>query len=153
MGSAVNVFVACHDIIDFSACRSNGIDVCICFRYRLGRQHGCDCERYAFGCHSVRKMNASLPQKLTPNRSFFQVVCLLGYSLAPMLVASILGLIVPSLIARSIFVSVGFVWSTLASVNFVAGLVPDGRKALAVYPICLFFMCISWMVLISGKRS
>jgi len=102
---------------------------------------------------SLYETNASIPKKLTPNRSFFQVVCLLGYSLAPMLVASILGLIVPSLIARSIFVSVGFLWSTLASVNFVAGLVPDGRKALAVYPICLFFMCISWMVLISGKRS
>lgn len=34
----------------------------------------------------------------------------------------------------------------LASVGFFAGVVPDGRKALALYPVILFYVVIGWMI-------
>ena len=33
-----------------------------------------------------------------------------------------------------------------ASVGFLAACVPEDRKALAVYPVLLFYLCIGWMI-------
>ena len=44
---------------------------------------------------------------------------------------------------------VGFTWATGASVNFMAELLPEDRKALGVYPVWLFYVAIAWLILIS----
>lgn len=37
----------------------------------------------------------------------------------------------------------------LASMNFFSGTqLPESRKMLAVYPICLFFFVLAWMIMI-----
>ncbi|XP_077861481.1 protein YIPF6-like isoform X2 [Saccoglossus kowalevskii] len=87
--------------------------------------------------------------------SFFQSVCVLGYCVLPLNVALIvcrLVLLAPEqttalFVIRFAIVFVGFVWSTFASMAFLADSQPINRKALAVYPICLFYFIIGWMIL------
>jgi len=45
-----------------------------------------------------------------------------------------------------------FVWSTGASVGFLAGMVPPERKFLAVYPVLLFYLVLSWMIIVHFKK-
>lgn len=93
-------------------------------------------------------LNASL---LGGNVSFFQSVCLLGYCVFPLFVASIISLVFSSLLVRLVAVGAGFAWSTFASYGFMAQMVPASRKALAVYPVFLFYLVLSWMILIRGS--
>mmetsp|Transcript_107625 Transcript_107625/g.312992 ORF Transcript_107625/g.312992 Transcript_107625/m.312992 type:complete len:193 (-) Transcript_107625:1472-2050(-) len=85
--------------------------------------------------------------------SFFQSVCILGYCVFPLDVACFAGLLVKgmftnTIVTRTIIVSVGFVWSTRASVVFMSQIIAPERKVLAVFPVFLFYIFISWMVLI-----
>merc|ERR1712008_384675 len=82
---------------------------------------------------AVVTVNALL---LGGNISFFQSVCLLG----------------GPLIWRMVVVAVCFFWSTGASLGFMGELVPPNRKALAVYPLFLFYTAISWLILSAAKR-
>lgn len=56
-------------------------------------------------------------------------------------------LIAKSHLFRGIIVLVSFIWSVKASVGFMAQLCPEDRKALGVYPVLLFYITLSWMVL------
>lgn len=108
--------------------------------------------------------------------SFFQSVCVLGYCVFPLnlatLLCMVLKVVVSHVLLRLVIVAVGFLWSTrgmspfstasskrhappltslmsrAASVVFMSKLVPPKRKALTVYPVLLFYLFISWMVLI-----
>jgi hypothetical protein len=80
--------------------------------------------------------------------SFFQSVCVLGYCLFPLALSSIVVLFWSNIVFRLIVVGVGFFWSTGASVGFMGELVPKARRMLSVYPVFLFYLCLSWMVLI-----
>ena len=86
-------------------------------------------------------------QNKKQNRSFFQSVCVLGYCLFPVNVASLSCLIISSRLFRGLVVLGAFVWSVKASVGFMAQLCPDDRRALGVYPVLLFYVTLSWMVL------
>lgn len=79
--------------------------------------------------------------------SFFQSVCVLGYCLFPINIASLLCTMITHHITRGIIVVLGLFWSVKASVGFMAQLVPLDRKALGVYPVLLFYVTLSWMVL------
>ncbi|MEE6525084.1 hypothetical protein FKM82_024884 [Ascaphus truei] len=86
--------------------------------------------------------------------SFFQSLCVLGYCILPLTVAMLvcrLLLIASSntvtFIIRLVVVATMFAWSTLASTAFLADSQPPNRRALAVYPIFLFYFVISWMIL------
>mmetsp|Transcript_64643 Transcript_64643/g.114986 ORF Transcript_64643/g.114986 Transcript_64643/m.114986 type:complete len:213 (+) Transcript_64643:80-718(+) len=81
--------------------------------------------------------------------SFFQSVCVLGYCIAPLVLAAFLSLLLQMIWLKVIFVIVGFSWATRASVGFMKELVPEDRKALGVYPVWLFYVAIAWMILIS----
>lgn len=88
------------------------------------------------------------------NISFFQSICVLGYCVFPLTVALIICRIVliaaqttPLFIIRFITVVVAFAWSTFASTAFLADSQPTNRKALAVYPIFLFYFIISWLII------
>ena len=44
--------------------------------------------------------------------------------------------------------AIGYVWSTRASVVFIAGCIGEKRRTLAVYPVFLFYIIIAWMIMI-----
>ncbi|KAH7954090.1 hypothetical protein HPB49_015474 [Dermacentor silvarum] len=87
--------------------------------------------------------------------SFFQSVCVLGYCLlAPCVALVICRLIllagnqtVGLFILRFFVTMLGFGWAVFASTAFLADSQPSSKKALAVYPICLFYFVISWLIL------
>jgi len=85
--------------------------------------------------------------------SFFQCVCVLGYCVFPLLLACIAIYFIfefyNHVAVRLGVAAGGFVWSTAASIGFMAGLVPADRKALAVYPVFLFYLVLSWMVVVN----
>lgn len=87
------------------------------------------------------------------NISIFQSVCVLGYCLTPCALALLVCRII--LLAeqttflfflRLIVAGGGFGWATYASIIFLGDSQPANRKALAVYPIFLFYFIISWLV-------
>ncbi|KAG8230403.1 hypothetical protein J437_LFUL010204 [Ladona fulva] len=93
------------------------------------------------------------------NISFFQSVCVLGYCLLPTAIALVICKIL--LLAkqtailfaiRLLMTVIGFGWATFASVKFLGDSQPPSRKALAVYPIFLFYFVISWLI-ISHSQS
>jgi len=88
------------------------------------------------------------------NISFFQSVCVLGYCLLPLVVSLLVCriiLLMPVntflLVLRLLVVLAGFVWSTFASMQFLGDCNPPNKKALAVYPMFLFYLVIGWMVI------
>lgn len=95
---------------------------------------------------AVVSMNSTL---LGGKVSFYQSVCVLGYCIFPLVLASIISLFVPYVIFRFIFVGIAFTWSTYASMGFLDNVSLNNRRVLAVYPIFLFYFIIAWMVLIS----
>lgn len=103
----------------------------------------------------IGSMVVTLNSKLLGgNISFFQSVCVLGYCLLPTAIALILCRIILIaqqttllFILRFIITMIGFLWATYASMVFLGDSQPTGRKALAVYPIFLFYFVISWLVI------
>ncbi|XP_015436781.1 PREDICTED: protein YIPF6 isoform X2 [Dufourea novaeangliae] len=103
----------------------------------------------------IGSMVVTLNSKLLGgNISFFQSICVLGYCLLPTAIALIVCRVI--LIAeqttflfslRFIISKIGFAWATYASMAFLGDSQPVGRKALAVYPIFLFYFVISWLVI------
>ena len=53
-----------------------------------------------------------------------------------------------SFILRAACVIIGCGWCTRASSGFLADVLVPARKTLAVYPVCLFYALIGWMVLV-----
>jgi len=100
---------------------------------------------------SVVTFNSKL---LGGNISFFQSVCVLGYCVLPLTLALIACKILLAIsdVSTTIFaircavVVASLVWSCFASLAFLGDTQPHNRKPLAVYPICLFYLFISWMV-------
>eukprot|EP00298_Acanthocystis_sp_HF-20_P000020 c10017_g1_i1.p1 GENE.c10017_g1_i1~~c10017_g1_i1.p1 ORF type:complete len:186 (+),score=33.37 c10017_g1_i1:51-608(+) len=82
------------------------------------------------------------------NISFFQSVCVLGYCIFPLLVASFVCLFWSNIIFHLIVTLLAFGWSTTASVGFMRTMVPPDREALAVYPVFLFYLFIAWMIIV-----
>jgi len=99
---------------------------------------------------AVVTVNALL---LGGNISFFQSVCVLGYCIFPLNLASVICLVGGHILWRVFVVAVCFFWSTGASLGFMGELVPPNRKALAVYPLFLFYTAIGWLILVAAKRN
>ncbi|KAJ9086705.1 hypothetical protein DSO57_1000963 [Entomophthora muscae] len=85
--------------------------------------------------------------------SFLQSVCILGYCLFPLVAASLLSVIFSFFWARISFSLLGFGWAVYASIGFLSDSSLPNRKALAVYPIFLFYFFISWVILISHSNN
>jgi len=99
---------------------------------------------------AVVTVNALL---LGGNISFFQSVCVLGYCIFPLNIAAVVCLAGGHITWRIFVVAVCFFWSTGASLGFMGELVPPNRKALAVYPLFLFYTSIGWLILVAARRS
>eukprot|EP00946_MAST-07B_sp_MAST-7B-sp1_P003558 g3558.t1 len=87
-------------------------------------------------------------QLLGGNISFFQSVCVLGYCIFPLNVASVLCFFVSHWLFRVVVGVFCYAWSTRASVMFMGAMVEEKRRLLATYPVFLFYIVILWMILI-----
>lgn len=94
---------------------------------------------------AVVTLNAAL---LGGKISCLQSVCVLGYCLAPLNIASLVCRAWNNKPFQLAVVAVCFCWATRASVGFMAQLVPEDRKALGVYPVLLFYLTIAWMIIV-----
>ena len=92
-------------------------------------------------------MNAQL---LGGKLSFFQSLSVLGYSLAPLVLAAALGWAWGNPGWRAVTVVVGWAWAARAAVVFVSPLVPPARRALALYPVVLFLTSVAWLVFVGA---
>ena len=88
--------------------------------------------------------------------SLFQTVCVLGYCFLPLVLAAAFGWILNrfssgtlNMILKGAAIGVALVWSTKASVGFMSELVPEDRRALAVYPVWLLYVAMSWIIFLS----
>jgi len=85
--------------------------------------------------------------------SFFQSVCVLGYSVFPMtLAALIIGLLRLTPLSfvwfDMLWLALGFLWASRASSVFIASYIPKERRLLAVYPVLFFYTFLAWMILL-----
>ena len=83
--------------------------------------------------------------------SFFQSICLLGYCLFPLVLVSVINVFIGSLVpffVKLIYVFVAFIWATYSSIHFIKEMVPPDRKELAMYPVCLFYLFLSWFIIL-----
>ena len=83
--------------------------------------------------------------------SFFQSICLLGYCLFPLVCAAILNLFLSSVApiwVKMIYAGIAFLWSTYSSIHFIKEMVPEDRKELAMYPVCLFYLFLAWFIIL-----
>jgi hypothetical protein len=92
--------------------------------------------------------------------NFFQSICVLGYCLLPLVLVSLISNIVIRIIdfktvtlftLRCVLVFFAYAWSVFASIAFLAAdtINLGERKALAVYPILLFYFIISWLIILN----
>lgn len=83
--------------------------------------------------------------------SLFQSVCVLGYCVCPINIAALIIALTKSFLPfliRTLLVILSFLWSTASSVGFMSTLVVKEKKYLAVYPVLLFYLFLSWFVLV-----
>lgn len=98
----------------------------------------------------VVTMNAQL---LGGTISFFQSLCVLGYSTFPLTIAAlVIGLL--RILVHTwwwidlIFIVVGFAWSIRVSSVFIALYIRPERRFLALYPVFFYYTFLSWMILL-----
>ncbi|ORY82679.1 prolyl oligopeptidase [Protomyces lactucae-debilis] len=82
--------------------------------------------------------------------SFFQSICVLGYSLFPLVIAALVAAFVHTAWARVPVTTCMYAWSTFASLGVLQGAELGSKKLLAVYPLGLFYFVLAWTVFISG---
>ena len=101
---------------------------------------------------AVVTLNAKL---LGGTLSFFQSICVLGYCVLPLTLAAIIVRAVSAtmsgLAALKITLSlIACAWSVWGSMGFLGDSQPKERKALAVYPMVLFYIIIAWLIAVQS---
>ncbi|GKY92078.1 hypothetical protein MPSEU_000179200 [Mayamaea pseudoterrestris] len=104
----------------------------------------------AWAGSTIVTMNAQL---LGGTISFFQSLCVLGYSNFPLvLAASAIGImrifVHTWMWIDMIIVSVGFLWAIRTSSVFMSLYVKPERRLLALYPVFFFYVFMSWLILL-----
>ncbi|KAH8877446.1 Protein YIPF6 isoform 1 [Schistosoma japonicum] len=87
--------------------------------------------------------------------SFLQTVCVLGYCILPLVIGLVICRLLLFASSNSVFVFIirllivitGLVYSSYASFIFVYPTLPKNRVVLSVYPIILFYVFLSWLVI------
>jgi len=85
--------------------------------------------------------------------SFFQSVCVLGYSVFPLVLsATVVGVmrifVHTWLWLNLIICGVGCVWALRASSVFISLYITPERRALALYPVVFFYTFLAWLILL-----
>jgi hypothetical protein len=104
----------------------------------------------AWAGSTVVTINAQL---LGGSISFFQSVCVLGYSIFPLTLSALaigcLRLFVHTWMwIDLIIVSVGFLWAIRTSSVFMSLYIKPERRLLALYPVFFFYVFLSWLILL-----
>ncbi len=87
---------------------------------------------------------------LTADRSFFQSVCIIGYTLFPLVIASLMSALHLPVIARIPVYIVLVLWSLAAGVSILSGSgVLKNRVGIAVYPLFVYYVGLGCLCLIS----
>lgn len=87
---------------------------------------------------------------LTSDRSFFQSVCIIGYTLFPLVIASLMSALHLRLSARIPILIVLVLWSLAAGVSILSGSgVLKNRVGIAVYPLFVYYVGLGCLCLIS----
>ena len=93
----------------------------------------------------VVTLNAQL---LGGELSLLQSVCVLGYCIFPMIVATLACSFVDHILFRMAVAAACWAWASLAARSFIVGSVPQDKRVLAVYPIALFYLTIGWLAMV-----
>ena len=85
--------------------------------------------------------------------SFFQSLCVLGYSNFPLTLSAtaigVLRMFVHTwMFIDLIIISVGFLWAIRTSSVFMSLYVKPERRVLALYPVFFFYIFMSWLILL-----
>ncbi|KAL5110048.1 Protein YIPF6 [Taenia crassiceps] len=110
-----------------------------------------------FGVIAV-SLNAKL---LGGNLSFCQTVCVLGYCILPLVISLVINVVIKLATSTSIWVLlirlavvfVGLAYSLFSAATFLAPSSKPTRVALVVYPLCLFYFFIGWLVFVNTGTS
>lgn len=97
----------------------------------------------------VVTINAKL---LKADISIFWSVSVLGYCVFPINLAALFLCIKMPFAVKFVVVIPAFLWSSTSSIAFMSSVIGDKRKLLAVYPIVLFYLYLSWFVLLIQWR-
>jgi len=71
--------------------------------------------------------------------------------LFPLNLAALANLFIGSyvhILVKILYVLLAFAWSTLAAIHFIKEMVPEDRKELAMYPVFLFYLFLSWFLIL-----
>jgi protein YIPF6 len=117
----------------------------------LGRVRGRDSADQVAWRHDVRKAPHRVPSGgLTSCRAFFQTICIIGYTLFPLVVAALLSAVGLPIIPRIPIYIVLLLWSLAAGVSILGGSgVVRNRVGLAVYPLFVFYIGLAVLCFIS----
>ncbi len=82
--------------------------------------------------------------------SFFQGMCLLGYGLVPLVIASFISVFVKHPAVRFPIDILALAWSVYAaSVSIIRNTNLGNRLILAIYPIGLWYFVLAWLTFIT----
>ena len=85
-----------------------------------------------------------------PYSSFFQSVCIIGYTLFPLVIAALLSALRLSMIARVPVYLILIAWSLAAGISILGGSgVVKNRVGIAVYPLFVFYVGLGCLCFIS----
>ncbi|OHS97735.1 Yip1 domain containing protein [Tritrichomonas foetus] len=79
---------------------------------------------------------------------FFQALCALGYCLFPIAVSSLITAILPFFIFKITVVPACLAWAVYSANKFFSSQIPENRKYLGLYPCCLLYAVLSWIIFI-----
>ena len=75
--------------------------------------------------------------------------CLLGYCLFPISLAAIIiaAFSISKASVKVILSGIACVWSCFSSIGFISSLIEPNRKMIAVFPVFLFYLCLTLFVI------
>ncbi len=119
------------------------------------------CKLKTFILLRVTLKHINYHQRFIYLRSFCQTICVLGYCILPLVTGLVLNAIIKLfspvktwiLLIRLAIVIAGLAYSIFSSATFVAPSARPGRVALVVYPLCLFYFFIGWLVFVNTGSS
>ena len=91
-----------------------------------------------------------MPSTLKYERAFFQTVCVIGYTIFPLVIAALLSAFHLHWIPRIPIYLVLLLWSFAAGVSILGGSgIVKNRVVLAVYPLFVYYMGLGTLCFIS----
>lgn len=120
----------------------------------MDRRSGCHGTNQASGWEHVRKSRptaaALLLTSMSVSSSFFQSVCIIGYTLFPLVIAALLSAIHLPMVVRIPVYIVLVAWSLAAGISILGGSgVVKNRVGIAVYPLFVFYVGLGCLCFIS----